>query len=116
MNYEARKLQRAYGAVVGGVLTREEPASARHDRDDDSERSSRWDHRWMSSGSSWLGLGMSFLGLLAAGAVFVLVFPNFTAQAPLRIRASPWLSLAVGFGVLVGVPVLPAQCLATATG
>lgn len=59
---------------------------------------------------------LGYLGLLAAATVLVLLFPKFSADAPQMIRASPWRALALGLGVLVGVPVLAVLLFITLLG
>jgi uncharacterized membrane protein len=46
----------------------------------------------------------------------VLLFPRFSVEAPQAIRRSPWLALAIGFGMLVGVPVLAVLLVLTLLG
>lgn len=112
LNHSSKELKRAEGATVGGAVTHEEPAPAPSERA--VER--HWEGQWRGSGPAWAGMVMGYLGLLAAAAVFVLLFPRFTAEAPELIRTLPWLALAVGFGVLVGVPVLGVLLLITLLG
>jgi hypothetical protein len=59
---------------------------------------------------------MSFLALLACGAVFLLLLPAFGRHAADRVRTSPWLALAVGFAMLVAVPVLAVLLFITLLG
>lgn len=59
---------------------------------------------------------MSFLALLACGAVFILLLPAFGRHASDRVRTSPWLALAVGFAMLVAVPVLAVLLFVTLLG
>jgi len=59
---------------------------------------------------------VSFLALLACGAVFILLLPAFGGHAADRVRTSPWLALAVGFAMLVAVPVLAVLLFITLLG
>lgn len=114
LSHASRELKRAEGAVVSGALTRDETMRPQHERERGMDR--HWERQWQYSGPSWIGMLIGYLGLLAAGAVFVLLFPKFSAEAPQMIRSSPWQSLAVGFGVLVGVPVLAVLLFITLLG
>lgn len=62
------------------------------------------------------GSVMSFLALLACGAVFLLLLPVFGRQAAARLHAAPWLALAVGFALLVALPVLAVLLFITLLG
>ena len=110
LHHASREFKKADGAVVAGALTQDEPAQHK------GTGNRQWERAWHYSGPSWVGLALGYLGLLAASAVFVLLFPRFSAQAPQRIGGAPWLSLAVGFGVLVGVPVLALLLFITLLG
>ncbi len=52
---------------------------------------------------NWL---RTLLGLFVFGLLLVLALPRVSSSAVDAIRSSPWASLGVGFGLLVGVPVL----------
>ncbi len=112
LSYAASELKKADGAVIGGAIVRDERADTRRER--------RSEHRWQwhreTSGPSWFGTVFTLLGLLAAGTVFLLLFPRFSVQAPDLIRTSPWLAMAIGFGALVGVPVLAVLLFITLLG
>ena len=101
---------RADGAYIGGAISRDEGS----DRERGFDR--QWQHQWQFSGPSWIGLLVGYLGLLAAAVVLVLLFPKFSADAPQMIRASPWRALAIGLGVLLGVPLLAALLFITLLG
>jgi hypothetical protein len=45
------------------------------------------------------------IGVLALGLVLVVVFPGFTGRVTGNLAASPWPSLAVGFGLLIATPI-----------
>jgi len=102
LHHTSREFKRAEGALVGGPVTHEEMKRERRDRDDDWHR----DREGRFGGAPWIGAVTGFLGLLAAGALFMVLFPKFAIDVPERLRTAPWLSMAVGFGTLVGVPVL----------
>jgi cytoskeletal protein CcmA (bactofilin family) len=102
LSHASREFKQADTAVVAGAVTRDESASKLQERSHERHREWRWD----SGRSPWAGRVLGYFGLLAAGALWVLLFPKFSAAAPDEIRRSPGLSLAIGLGVLVGVPVL----------
>ena len=112
LSHTSREFKRAEGAVVIGPLTREESADTPRERGPDRHR----ERHWELTGPSWVGTVLGYLGLVAAGAVLVLLFPKFSAEAPEVIRGSPGLSLATGFGMLVGVPVLAVLLFVTLLG
>ena len=102
LRYSAQgELKKAEGATVAGTLTRE-PL--------------RGDDRRQWRGAAAVGGPFSYIALLACAAVFLLVAPLFSAQAPRRIQASPWLALGVGFGSLVAVPMLAVLLFITVLG
>jgi cytoskeletal protein CcmA (bactofilin family) len=102
LSHASRDFTQADTAVVTGAVTRDETTSAPRERSAERHRAWRWD----SGQASWAGTVLGYFGLLAAGALWVLLFPKFSAAAPDEIRRSPGLSLAIGLGVLAGVPVL----------
>ena len=104
------ELKKADGAVVGGAVTREDGPQARPP----GTRDSTWEAA--ASGPSWVGSVLSFFGLLACGAVFLLLVPVFGTQAAERVRGSPLLALAIGFGMLVALPVLAVLLFVTVLG
>jgi cytoskeletal protein CcmA (bactofilin family) len=104
----AGELKKAEGATIGGAVTRDERRT---------DKAMRERHREMHfEGPGWIGSVFAFLGLLACAAVFLLVFPVFSAQAQEGVGTSPWLALAVGFGTLLGVPVLAVLLMITLLG
>ncbi|MDH5541199.1 MAG: hypothetical protein OEY03_17505 [Rhizobacter sp.] len=113
LHHTSRELKRAEGAFVGGPLTHDEMKRPGRDRDNGDWQRER-DERF--GGASWVGAVMGYLGLLAAGAVFMMLFPKFAVDTPEMLHASPWLSLAVGFSALVGVPVLAVLLFITLLG
>lgn len=100
------ELKRAEGAVVTGSITRDDaPAPERGPA-----------RKPVPAGTSWVGGLLSYLALLACAAVLLLVAPVFAVQAAQRVRASPWLALAVGFGAVVAVPILAVLLFVTILG
>ncbi len=55
-------------------------------------------------------------GLIAAGAVLLRLFPEFTVSAARTIRSAPWPSLGVGVALLVAVPAAGVLLMATIAG
>ncbi|AMO22007.1 hypothetical protein GCM10027034_22860 [Ramlibacter solisilvae] len=111
-------LKQAPGATVGGAVT----------RDADSKRPSqaasmpgKWNpHRgewhYERRGTGIVGGILSYLGLLACGALLLLVAPVFSTQAPERIRSTPWVSLGIGFATVFAAPVLAVLLFVTLLG
>lgn len=115
LSHASRVFLRADGAVVAGTVSRDESGEQGEAAPPRAPAQDRmWHGRY--SGPSWVGGAFGYLGLLAAAAVFVLVFPKFTRDAPDTIRTSPWMSLAVGLGVLAGVPLLAVVLILTLLG
>jgi cytoskeletal protein CcmA (bactofilin family) len=56
------------------------------------------------------------LGLIGAGALFILGFPAFTQAAQANVGSAPWKSLALGAGVLFAGPPLAIILLITVIG
>lgn len=108
-------LERAEGAVVTGAVTRQAgdwtPRGERR-----FER--RFERRWEYDGTvaGWVGGVVSYLALLACGAVLLLVLPAFSSHSADRLRESPWLALAIGFGTVVAVPILALLLFITLLG
>lgn len=104
------ELRRAEGATVTGAVTRAQEEPARN--------GPPGNRQWESSfqGPSWLGAAMSFLGLLAAAALFLLLLPRFAVAASQRIGTSPFLALGIGFGTVVALPVLAVLLFITLLG
>lgn len=102
LSHASRDFTQADTAVVAGAVTRDEAANRPRERSEERHRAWHWD----SGQASWAGRVLGYFGLLAAGALWILLFPKFSAAAPDEIRRSPGLSLAIGLGVLAGVPVL----------
>lgn len=62
------------------------------------------------------GTVLWFFGVFVAGALFLIVFPKFSARAADRVGSEPLRSLGLGFAVLVCVPVLGVLLLITVIG
>jgi cytoskeletal protein CcmA (bactofilin family) len=108
------ELKRMEGATITGAITRLDGTSMSRERD--MSRADRdWHGRTQRSGI-WVGSIFTFVALLACAAVLLLVFPAFSANASETIKTSPWLTLAVGFGAIVGVPILAALLFVTVLG
>lgn len=112
--YAARSFNRADGATIGGT-TRQDTTSADRGRGE-RERERSWSDGPRSAGASWFTGLLSYLGLLACAAVFLLLFPRFAEQAPEHIGRMPWSSLGIGFGAVLGVPVLAVLLFITLLG
>lgn len=102
----------AEGVVIGGAVTRGEAMNGRPDTHHDRE----WHGQMMGSGSGWAGTIASFVALLAAAALFLLVFTGFSRRASSRMLATPWPALAAGVAVLLGTPMLAMLLLITLIG
>lgn len=102
LRHASQQLTLADGAAITGTVTRDPEGVALRDH------RSRSDEPWVDAHRAWFGVPvvLAWLSLLAAAAVFVLVFPGFAAAAPDRIGSMPGLSLLVGLGVMVGTPML----------
>lgn len=98
------ELKKAEGATIAGALTREQADPG------------RGEGRPQASASPWVGGAMSFLALLAAGALFLLLLPKFGVAASARLRSSPWLALGVGFGTVAALPVVAVLLFITLLG
>lgn len=73
-----------------------------------------WEH--LSHGATIVGGITISLGMLVLGALLVLLLPRFSREAAAAIRQKPWQSLALGFAMLVGVPVLLVVLVITLIG
>lgn len=102
----------AEGVTISGMVTRGDAMNGRPDTHHDRE----WHGQMMGSGSGWASSIASFVALLAASALFLLVFTRFSQRASSRIRTTPWPSLAAGLAVLLGTPMLAMLLLITLIG
>jgi cytoskeletal protein CcmA (bactofilin family) len=115
LSYSSRsELKKAEGATIAGGVTRDVEVTGREGRRG-PEGTWSWDGS-ARGGASWVGTFMSFLALLAFAAIFLLLLPRFGEQASDRIRATPWLALALGFASLVAVPILALLLFVTLLG
>lgn len=111
LNYvSASELKQAEGATVAGSITRDPQGPGARGA------GGRGQPEAAARGPSWAGGVLSFLGLLAAAALFLLLVPRFGAAAAARIPASPWLALGVGFGTVIALPVLALLLFVTLLG
>ena len=112
------ELLKAPGAVVLGPVTREDRSTGHYGKNGDrAERDHDSSMRSMNaSGSGWLGGVFGFLALTALGAVALLIFPVFLPRAASAVKTSPGLSVAVGLGVLLAVPVFAVLLCVTLLG
>ena len=55
--------------------------------------------------AGWIALLLTMLGLLVVGVLMIVVFPCFSTAAAATVRARPWLALAIGFALVLCVPV-----------
>lgn len=109
------ELKQAEGTVIGGAITRGEPAERMGERG--GNNANREWHRHMEfNGPLWLAGAPAFIALLACAAVFLLVFPAFSAQAADTVKTSPWLALALGLAALLGIPTLAGLLFITLLG
>ena len=106
----------AQGVIIGGAVTRADAMNGRPDTHHDRE----WHGQMMGSGSGWAGTiagtVASFVALLAASALFLLVFTGFSQRTATRMLAKPWSALAAGVVILLGAPILAMLLLITLIG
>jgi cytoskeletal protein CcmA (bactofilin family) len=106
------ELKQGAGATVAGGITREaagvRPQARERERPRPAQR--------QPSGFSWLAAAMSYLALLACGAIFLAVLPAFGVQVAQRARTAPVLALAIGFATVVALPVLVVLLFVTLIG
>ena len=63
-----------------------------------------------------ISAGLFILGLFIIGAVYLLIFPVFSANAAELARQKVWASVGLGFALLVCVPVVAVIFMATVIG
>ena len=106
----------AEGVAIGGAVTRGGAMNGRPDMHRDRE----WHGQMMGSSTGWVGTiastAASFVALLAAAALFLIVFTGFSRRASARMLAAPWLALGAGVAVLLGTPMLAMLLLITLIG
>lgn len=111
------ELKKAEGATIAGALTRvEDGASDGRNGRNGSNGDRAYMREHSMRGPSWVGGIMSFLAMLAVAALFILAVPRFGDQAAGRIQSQPLLSLGLGFGAAVAVPVLAVLLFITILG
>ncbi len=92
----------AEGVMIGGAVTRGDSMNGRRDTHHDRE----WHGQMMTNSPSWAGIAVSIAVLLAVSALFLFVFTRFSQRAAQKIWATPWLALAAGIAVFLGIPLL----------
>jgi cytoskeletal protein CcmA (bactofilin family) len=80
-------------AVIAGGVTHVELAWPREEVDS------------LARIATWVSVILLMLSLLVVGAIMILAFPDFSASAALTVRSDPWRSLALGFALLLCIPV-----------
>ena len=66
--------------------------------------------------ATWVALVLLVLSLLVVGAIMILAFPEFSARAAHTARSDPWKSLALGFSLLLCLPVAAILFMITVIG
>src|SRR5262249_49463252 len=66
--------------------------------------------------TTWISLFVMLLSLLLVGALMILAFPDFSADAARVIRSDPWKALGLGFALLLCLPVAAAVFLISVIG
>jgi cytoskeletal protein CcmA (bactofilin family) len=108
------EFKKADGATIGGSITRENPEDVRRNGNPNYNR--EWRMNMQGGSPMWTGGIFMFLAILAFASVFLLLFPKFSTQASGLVKTSPWLAMAIGFGSLVGVPMLAVLLFITILG
>jgi cytoskeletal protein CcmA (bactofilin family) len=102
-------LKRADGATVAGAVQQLDDASvAREARNAVASGA--------ATGARIVGTIVSYLALLACGAIFLAAAPIFSVEAPDRLKASPGRSIGVGLLTLVGTPIVAVLFMITLIG
>ena len=103
-------LKRAEGATVGGAVQRlDESAVTR-------EEVRQGVVAGVSTGARIFGTIVSYLALLACGAIFLAAAPIFSVEAPDRLKSSPGRSIGVGLATIFGTPILAVLFMITLIG
>lgn len=102
------ELTRAAGAEVAGAITRAQGGPELPVR-----KSFHWEGR---TRHPWIGMLFSFVGLLSAGLLFLLIAPAFGARAADRVRSSSLPALGLGFVAVVVTPVAAVMLFITILG
>jgi hypothetical protein len=64
----------------------------------------------------WISFVLALLGMLFVGVLLITMFPRFSTAAAATARSHPWVSLAVGFALLLCVPVAGVLLFITVIG
>ena len=104
--------KQADGVTIRGAVTQGDSLDERADTPHNRE----WHKQVMVSGPGWVGAIVGFAAVLAASALFLLLFTGFSERASSSLRAAPWTSLGAGLLVLLGMPVLAVTLLITLIG
>jgi cytoskeletal protein CcmA (bactofilin family) len=94
-----KDLSVAPDAQIGGSVQRTVPPT-------------RTPNPWVIGGIDVLGIIRGFIGLAAFGLLFALLFPRATMSAVESVQRQWLASLGLGFGLLVGIPLLAALVFA----
>jgi cytoskeletal protein CcmA (bactofilin family) len=111
LNYTSREELKVDPAQVSGGVTR---SAAPKDWQG-------WEQGRHMNERNWGRRGLSFspfllLGLIAAAAVFILLFPNATRGAQQEVGTSPWTSLGLGAAMLFTLPPIAILLMITVIG
>jgi len=106
----AKEVQRGEGVTIGGDVTRLDEATSAHREAREEIMSS------IGTGVRIVGTIVSYLAILACGAIFLAVAPIFSVEAPDRVKASPGKSIGFGLLTIIGTPVLAVLCIITLIG
>jgi hypothetical protein len=104
LNYASRQdIRIDPAAQVSGPITREEGPQEWRAEARDRDRGLGWWFLWLP-------------GMIAAGALFVLLFPRFSEMAQNQVGASPWASLGLGIAIACTAPVVMLLLMVTIVG
>ena len=103
-------LKRADGATVAGAVQRLDESTLTRDE------VRRGIASGVSTGARIFGTIVSYLALLACGAIFLAAAPIFSVEAPDRLKSSPGRSIGVGLATIVGTPILAVLFMITLIG
>jgi hypothetical protein len=111
LTYTSREELKIDPAQVTGVVTR---TAAPKDWQGWDKDKSMGDRNWVRHGTSFRPFLL--LGLIAAAAVFILLFPNATRGAQQEVGAAPWKSLGLGAAMLFTLPPIAILLMITVIG
>lgn len=103
-------LRRDAGATVAGAVQRLDESTVTRGEVRRSVASG------VSTGARIIGTIVSYLALLACGAIFLAAAPIFSVEAPDRLKSSPGRSIGVGLATIVGTPILAVLFMITLIG